>query len=816
MRHVANRPWLGFLAGLFALVFSVTVSSAQETAVPDYVAWTEMSQRVERVLTADRAKDETLEQLRESVAIWRDTFLNAESLNESRIERINRQIESLGPAPTEGQSEAEEVAARRSELKATLSALQVPIVRASEAYIEADGLIREIDVSLRDRQAEQVLTRLRSPINLFAWSELLLEARELFGALPREVATSLGTPNRRRELLSNLPGSSVLAVVGLFLLIRSSHWTDRLATQLQNLTPRVLRRILHGVLNLLQLALPYAGLVACLAAIQNFGLFGATGENVLFSLSLFGLVVVVGAWLVKRLFPRTSDFGNPLTLDEDEMRRGRMLSQFLVLTLGLYVAVAWLSEKLGFSELSRALLVYVVCVALAYVLFRLMRLFRTSNEVDPSLEADARNFTSSIVHALAGLTMLICVAGIFVGFLGYYALAEKLIVPAVLTFVLSAFLALVHDSGTEFYTLFSRHSKPREDSLIPIIFAAFLILLSLPLVSLIWGARVTDLTEFWSKIREGFSIGEIRISPSETIAFIVVFALMFGLTRLVQTALRTTILPKTQLDQGARTALVSGVGYIGIFLAALIAVTTAGIDMSAFAIFASALAVGVGFGLQTIVSNFVSGIILLVERPVSEGDWIEVNGQMGYVRRISVRATRIETFDRTDVIVPNADLVSGSVTNWTRGNLIGRVIVPVGVAYGSDTRKVERLLLEIAEAHPMVVLQPPPGIVFVGFGESSLDFEIRAILRDINFMLSAKSDMNHEIARIFESEGIEIPFAQRDLWLRNPEVLIPQSKQSAPPEVPKEPAPVRETPVSMTIDDMDNYAGDSDGDGDNT
>jgi len=273
-----------------------------------------------------------------------------------------------------------------------------------------------------------------------------------------------------------------------------------------------------------------------------------------------------------------------------------------------------------------------------------------------------------------------------------------------------------------------------------------------------------------SYIVNGFEIGNFRIVPGKILWAVFVFGAIIILSSWIRSQLENNWLRMTTMAQGARDALVTILGYVMFLIAAMAGLSAAGFDFGNIAIVAGALSVGIGFGLQNIVNNFVSGLILLFERPVRKGDWIEVGGTEGYVKDIHIRSTIIQTFDRSDVIVPNSELISNQVTNWVLSSKSGRAIIPVGVAYGTDTEKVRDILLAIAEENEDVVktgFMPKPVVLFREFGDSSLNFELRVFLHNVDSRLSVVSDINFAIDKAFKDAGIEIPFPQRDLHVKS-------------------------------------------------
>lgn len=764
--------WMIALALFVGLIGGggLTAPAMAQTTIeaPDYEAWNTVARRAEGAIESGRASDEAYTALREELVRWREQFLAAQDINTARIATVRNQIAALGPAPAEGSTETEDLAARRAELNASLTELLAPVQRAVEAHSRAEGLVREIDSILRDRQADALLERDPSPLNPAQWPRAWTSLTSSMRATVQETERNWSSQARRTVLRDDLPVVVGLILVALVLLFRGRRWMEALTTRAFDRFGNTLAAL---AVSTGQVIVPTAGVMLLVGALVSSGLLGLRGLALAQSLPTLVLAFFTARWIAGRVFPKSGGTLLEGEVSAEQSAILRNLAGALGAVTGLFAVLGALARQENYEGAINAVLFLPLHVLGGLLLFKLGRVLRGYCR-DAHGAANSGVFQLSIVAFMSRAAMLIGVVAPLLAAAGYTAAAQTLVVPPAETLAVFGCLLILGVIINEAYRLLVGISvEESAAALVPTLVNFVLVVCSLPVLALIWGARWTDLTEILARFQEGFALGDTRIQPSDFLVLIIVFALGFAVTRMVQGGLKNAVLPKTQIDPGGRNAIVSGVGYLGIFLAALIAITAAGINLSALAVVAGALSVGIGFGLRAVVENFVAGIILLVERPIGEGDWIEVGSNMGIVKAISVRSTRIETFDKTEVIVPNADFISGTVTNWTRGNIAGRLIVSVGVAYGTDTRRVSQILQEIAEAQPLVVVNPPPTIIFAGFGADSLDFEMRMILRDVNFSLSVKNEVHHQIAERFAAEGIEVPFAQRDIWLRNPEAL---------------------------------------------
>ncbi|MEM6742264.1 MAG: DUF3772 domain-containing protein [Pseudomonadota bacterium] len=776
-----------------------------------FATWRDNAARVEDALAEGTASTVAFEVLREALAGDRAASRTLADRIAAALEPLTRELSALqatsdGPPASaeDGAADAVDAPPPPDAVAEDIRALQDRIDRldasqrlAERAYARADALIGEIDDLVRARLADQLFSMGPSPLVPARWTEAAAE----YADLGRRVVNEARYNARLRPAGGGVGVFVTLVAAAAAAAILAFVVRNRLITAVAAWAgpepSRARRTAASGLGAVLSLITPGAAVALLSAAVDASGLLGPAGRA-LAPAALGSLIFAVLARGLSQAFfsARAPTLRIAAVGDEEAVRGARAVVLLILGVMGHGIFVGGARDAgLSPSTLSLANAVWVTVTA--FGLWRLTRfLIRSApasglaaaeedaaaapaapSSAEDDAAAQSRNLGRRLAATGVFALRFVALAATLLAWIGFVEASDRLLISPILTLglaVLGILLFHLISDGVEAYI--EGRGAPAEGvsdglRLIPPLVIFLLGCAALPLVALIWGARLADVAEAWSLVVDGVDVGGVSISPINILTFVVVFGIGYSLTRLLQTVLATSVLPKTRMDAGGRSAVVSGLGYVGFGLAALVAVSAVGLNLSNLAIVAGALSVGIGFGLQTIVNNFVSGIILLIERPIKVGDWIEVGGTNGTVRRVSVRATQIETFDRSALIVPNSELISGRVVNYTHGNSLGRVIIKVGVAYGTDTRKVERVLREIVSAEKRALQYPPPHVLFMGFGADSLDFEIRLILRDILTILAVTSDTHHEINRRFVEEGIEIPFAQRVMHVAEPERL---------------------------------------------
>ncbi|WP_343116126.1 DUF3772 domain-containing protein [Ostreiculturibacter nitratireducens] len=763
---------LSVIAVAFWLALSAAPAAAQDTPQEEpFVTWDRTAEEAERLLEQDGVSPEVLQRLRDTLAEQRDEAFEMANEGSVRAKTLQAQMDSLGTPPLEGEPEAEDVAARRAELSKAIAEANAPVLDAREALERSEILISELDRKIRAAGTKRLLERSPTPLLPVAWAELPGDLTRFGDRFLEDVAILQSSEAKMAALRAGLPSAMIFAAIGILLvLVVEPLVTSRLVRAREHTLGKHRRRALAVTSLFLRLLIPLAGLALTVFAPAMITPDLPRMRSVASMLTGVILFLMGAHILGGLLFSPARPKQRILRLDDGLARRGYWLSHLLGIHLAIKTVLDAMEADYTFAPGSQSVLAFLVILTGIYPLYRLGTFLMATVKDD---EASDRITVDVTILFGRFLKLAAVLAGIFAS-LGFVNLAREALEPAILTAALAAagiYLRTLIVTAIEDMLGIPTADEEEGAILLPMLVSSLIFLGALPLLAMTWGARTSDISEVWRLLTAGVEVGDTRISITTVITLIAVFLVGLVVTRWIQRLLRQTFLPRTKLDRGAQSSIVTGVGYVGITLAALIAVSSAGLNLSSLAVVAGALSVGIGFGMQNIVSNFVSGIILLIERPVQEGDWIEVSGYSGYVRKIAVRSTRIETFDRFDVIIPNADLIAGTVKNMTLMNRDGRLVLPVGVAYGSDLQKVKSILLEVTEGRADIMKDPAPTVLFTGLGESSLDFELRCYLPDVGTTLTTRSELLFDIYTKLTEAGIEIPFPQRDVSLKGIEKL---------------------------------------------
>jgi potassium efflux system protein len=738
-------------------------------------AWPQQFGRLETELGRAHLRYQELNAYRDELQRIRGEVRDVASRLPKRLDATKAQLSLLGPAPAAGQPpEPEQTAHNRAELNYRLGLLSAAETAANSANLRIDQLVNTIEDIRRRNFASNLLRPIPGVYAYETWSRL-----------PDTVPMALA---RVGDLLEGwweaVPDRQELARTGLealllFLALSLAGWRGvrRLRRWQSEGEPPFWRRASSAagvvLLRALPVTVPVVFAYAMLAAEQRLPdrldwLFYLAAEMTV-------IIFTVAALVTTTLAPRAPAWR---LIPVSDAAAARLCG--LIISLAFVYAMTTLLYST--TRLVQAPFALTIAVALPSSLLLaslVVAILRT-----PLGSASPSASSLTLVRAVRLVVWSIVAAIAASALSGYLPLARFLAQQLVVT---GSILALVYllllwvdgfaQSVTDDNAIGGRWLKQRghleqsrrEQLALPIslLLKLAVLVLSVPLIMLQWGYTWPDIQEWYRQLFFGFHIGNTQVTFGALLAAVIVFGLGYAAARLFQGWLDVQVLQPAGISGGVRHSIRTGVGYGGIIIAALAAVSYAGFNLSSLAIVAGAFSIGIGFGLQNLVNNFVSGLILLAERPIRVGDLVVVGGEEGYVRKISVRSTEIETFDRAHVLIPNASFVSDKVKNWTLRNNVRRVTISIGTAYANNPRQVREVLLNVARDNPDVLHTPEPVVDLREFGASSLNFVLHVFIDDIGKTARVRTELSMAIFDAFAEAGIEIPFTQTDVTIRN-------------------------------------------------
>ena len=742
--------------------FSIVDRATGLQAAPTMEAWAKTLDELDQTLSTPTLPYTQLDKVRRRLEAMRGEIDQFVDVLTPKLDAAKAQVDNLGAAPATGEPEA--VASQRAELEKAFGSLSAARNIAESTRLRANQITSHVQDIRRKRFANRLFERVPDAHDSDTW---INAPSQLSYAVQKAGDTIVGWwehTDRGPEIVQLLVLAMLLAGATAYVSHRGIRhfrsWTE--PTE-----PPIWKRATSAAWVILLRVLPYAATSAFLYyAMKSQGLMPDDIDRLAYSAMRSTLIVAAVAALVTTVLAPRSPHWRLLPTSNEAAERIR----WLVVALASAYSITLLLATIRYvANAPFPLSVAQNCVSAIIIAGLVIAILRTSRNAPSVAGVSEFAWIGKLRKPLWAIAVLILVTAPT----GYIGLARfisgQLIVTGTTLSVMYLLLIWVDAFGL---SLGDEEAKPgrwlkeqagfdqrrREQLALPVtlLLKSAVLLCTLPFILLQWGFDWKDIGEWGSALFFGFRIGNTQISVAAILASLVVFALGYLVARLFQNWLDDRILAPAGISGGARHSIRTGVGYLGVSVAALFAISYAGLDLSNIALIAGALSVGIGLGLQGVVNNFVSGIILLVERPIKVGDWVVVGGEEGLVRKISVRSTEIETFDRANVLVPNSYFISEKVKNWTLHNYSGRIVIPVGVQYGSNPRQVRDVLLRVAKAHPQVMTNPEPYVYFEDFAADALNFKLFAYAYDITKSLALRTDLRIGIIEAFGEEGIAI------------------------------------------------------------
>lgn len=756
---------------------------------------------VEAALGRDGLRSSDLDDLRARLDPVRADLTTGVAALDPLLANLNHRVKEIGPKPADdAPAESASITAERDALSARAAELDAVLKQAKLLKVRADQLSDRITSRRRALFTDQLLARSYSVLDPSLWlaaaAAVPIELRGINYLLSDWAAYA----NARMQPIGQIAiGFASLLIVGLIFIARSvlARPIRRAELGVDGAPISRLRACsLSALVAILRMAAGPLAATAVLALLNGFDLLPPRVNEIAQGLLLAISIVAIGVGLLDgALAPR------------EPQRRVVPLSNeiagliFRFAQIGLWI----LAVSVTLGAFHRALVVPVplsvatsaaMSLCLVLVASRSMRALNAlsgdgDEDITDAKAGAAKETTAPTADAgeapstsvlnwikfpfwILNLTVVGALVIGYVSFAGF--LSSRALIAVVMAGTLYLVVALINSLFIDALATGprARHAakligvRPASLELLAVLTAGLLKAVAIIGIVILtvgtFGTSTSDLADIASRVTLGFTIGNSTVAIGDILSALLFLVVGIVIARAIQRWFAVAILPKTAFDQGLQNSIATIIGYIGSITVIAMAMGQLGLNLENIALVAGALSVGIGFGLQSIVSNFVSGLILLAERPIRVGDTIAVKGEEGYVRRISVRATEIETFDRAAVLIPNSDLITGMVKNFTHANTTGRVIVAVNVAYDADADEVRDILIGCACDHPQVLRSPPPRVFLMAFGDSYLKFELRCVVANVDYALTVKSDLHFAVLDRLKAAKIGIPYTPWSIY----------------------------------------------------